>query len=464
MDFLVSRTKAFLSIPILFLSVLTTIPLQSNAEIEYPERVTLFFGNGIFTDEWGATNNLIALRFALAPEIQETDLENNLSYRKAYNRSEGPFGLFDLVEAASQYLEINVSRAFRYFSGADPAPEALSLFLIQYGINELNRISLLDFYPNVQEHYEEYKKSLEECTRIVLVAHSQGNFYGNIAYSGIEEHLPSLLGGFKIVSLANPASFVASNGPHTTLKKDRLITNIPNSMPWNFENYGPDETPLPFWGLGHLFEENYLAQDRLARRKIVDDIVRSIRDVQGFDNIDYCGWPAVYGDGIGVFFQPYDVDPEDPSLTSAIWDKVWQAAISGELTVQFSRTNEDNWITLNNNGVYGYRVEFTHDVYVDYLNTTVEIPPWIYITNTSDFRRPARTIEVQVHDQSHVDNFALPASTGIYQYRFIIDNQVIDQFRIRQNPNQFDEFTIIETSQPITAPLHPGSLPIIPLL
>ncbi len=50
--------------------------------------------------------------------------------------------------------------------------------------------------PSVQEHIVLYNKYLSEDKMVVLVAHSQGNLYGNIAYLGID---PQYIDGFGIV-------------------------------------------------------------------------------------------------------------------------------------------------------------------------------------------------------------------------------------------------------------------------
>ncbi|MDR4507492.1 MAG: hypothetical protein MRJ65_04515 [Candidatus Brocadiaceae bacterium] len=71
--------------------------------------------------------------------------------------------------------------------------------------------------PPVQEHIEQYNTYLGEGRKMVLVAHSQGNLYGNIAYLGID---PQYIKGFGMVSVANPDDYVAGGDPYTTIEED----------------------------------------------------------------------------------------------------------------------------------------------------------------------------------------------------------------------------------------------------
>ncbi len=64
-----------------------------------------------------------------------------------------------------------------------------------------------------------------EGKRLIVVAHSQGNLYANAAYSNLAANdLP--MDAFGIVSVANPASYVAGGGPYFTLVDDVLVNAV----------------------------------------------------------------------------------------------------------------------------------------------------------------------------------------------------------------------------------------------
>ena len=82
----------------------------------------------------------------------------------------------------------------------------------------------------MQEHIAVYDLYLREGEVVVLVAHSQGNLYGYIAYRGID---PQYINGFGIVSVATPANDITVNEPwpYTTIDEDQIIATIQSFPP-----------------------------------------------------------------------------------------------------------------------------------------------------------------------------------------------------------------------------------------
>jgi len=123
------------------------------------------------------------------------------------------------------------------------------------------------------EQYEEI--SLKKSHRVLLVAHSQGNLFGNEVYDNL---ISWERGYFKMVSVATPADNVLGKStPYTTLTCDQIIEKnllfrdgIPRHLPANINCTGEEKSKD-----GHQFIPNYLS-NHLSLHKILDDISQSL--------------------------------------------------------------------------------------------------------------------------------------------------------------------------------------------
>jgi hypothetical protein len=90
-------------------------------------------------------------------------------------------------------------------------------------------------------------------------------------------------GNLKIISVANPASFVPGHGPYTTLKSDGIITSIPDSLTANVRND-------PYGKFDHEFVRHYLEGNNSSRQisyqiyKVLNETDENEAD---FGNIGY---------------------------------------------------------------------------------------------------------------------------------------------------------------------------------
>jgi hypothetical protein len=120
---------------------------------------------------------------------------------------------------------------------------------------------------------KKYNEDLCQGDKVVVVAHSQGNLYANIAYTGINENV---IDGFGIVSVANPSWYVASddsNQFYTTIDEDLIIGFLPGALSPNVNNFpGLNSDDLS----GHMFIKSYLAQGLEAESRILDHIISQI--------------------------------------------------------------------------------------------------------------------------------------------------------------------------------------------
>lgn len=173
--------------------------------------------------------------------------------------------LADLLETFVQNTQTDESQFWRYLAALDPIPEEFRDLLIETA-NKVNA-SILNANPAVQEHVLKYNKNLSEGNKVVVVAHSQGNLFANIAELGIT---PQYANGFGVVSVVNPDNFVAGAGPYTTIDEDLIIWGVSGSMPANLDNFSSIN-----WNdlTGHTFATSYMAAGHPAETKILNDVV-----------------------------------------------------------------------------------------------------------------------------------------------------------------------------------------------
>ena len=228
--------------------------------------VFVVFSNGVWNDKEQADSSRDLLAWRIESRVTGTDLEETLTYATAHNPSEGK--LLDLMETFEQNLQTDWSQFWRYLAGLDPMPDFFQNKLKEIA-NTVDE-SILQGNPSVRDHVEKYNKFLSEGNKVVVVAHSQGNLFANIAYLGIDSQY---IDGFGIVSVGNPDNYVAGGGPYTTIDEDIIIRSIPKSLPANLDNFfGINLSDLT----GHIFAASYLTIGHQAETKILDDTINTI--------------------------------------------------------------------------------------------------------------------------------------------------------------------------------------------
>jgi len=225
--------------------------------------VYVYFGNGVWNDFEQADESRWLLEKRLEARILGTNLEGVITYGVSHNPSMGM--LADLLETFVQNTQTDESQFWRYLAALDPIPDDFKDLLIETA-NKVNA-SILNANPAVQEHVVKYNKVLGEGNKVVVVAHSQGNLFANIAELGITSQYAN---GFGVVSVANPDNFVAGGGPYTTINEDLIIWGVPGSMPANLDNFS-----FINWNdlTGHTFATSYMASGHAAETKILNDVV-----------------------------------------------------------------------------------------------------------------------------------------------------------------------------------------------
>jgi hypothetical protein len=228
--------------------------------------VYVLFGNGVWNDEEQADSSRRLLTRRLESRISGTDLEGIITYATSHNPSDGR--LQDLMETFEQNLQTDWSQFWRYLSGLDPLPDFIQNKLIEIA-NTVNE-NILQGNPAVQNHVTRYNALLSEGNKVIVVAHSQGNLFANLAYLGIDSQY---IDGFGVVSVGNPDNYVAGGGLYTTLDEDIIIGSVPGSLPANLDNFfGINLRDLT----GHMFATSYMAINHQAETKILDDTINTI--------------------------------------------------------------------------------------------------------------------------------------------------------------------------------------------
>lgn len=222
-----------------------------------------------------------------------------MQYRVSYNKNEGSnaeggFGLAEirrLFGIASQAGEVvfqtagdRLSGFFRFVAGIEPFPDFVQSYYkeisnaVEYGA------AIVD--GDVSTHVANYVADLAEGNRLIVLAHSQGNYYVNLARqlalaSYLEKTGDDVQSSFSILSVASPASRVSGGGAHATLEEDRIINGFVrfstggSTLPANITNFNRDEFLENDW-TGHGVRSHYfkgtqsLARLRSMMANLVD--------------------------------------------------------------------------------------------------------------------------------------------------------------------------------------------------
>jgi hypothetical protein len=202
----------------IYVLVLTLLfSISANSACNLPKKA-LFFSNGMFNDKTGAIQSLTALRKAISKNHPE---DNFVKWKIAFNTNED--ALLQFQQVFRQKIKdtgISMWRNFAKLLEVDP----------QY-ISEFSNFYLADQYISdidLKTQETEYRQTLESGLNIVVVAHSQGNFYANFSLEKLNRHTDTIL-----ISVATPASYVYNDGRYITFDSDRAISIIPGALPAN---------------------------------------------------------------------------------------------------------------------------------------------------------------------------------------------------------------------------------------
>jgi len=233
----------------------------------------VFFGNGIKTAEKKAYDARNVIKQRLKAELPPDEFEL-LAFDVAYN---GTHTLpLDLLESTVQLLTENTSKFWSFFWGLIPAPDWFTdqVLLLSVALDNTALVTT----DSLKNHVTTYKTKIAEGKKVLLVAHSQGNLFGNQAYKLLNS---SQRQSFGMVSVATVDSNVLGAGsPYTTLATDKLILALISAqlvlptkpMLPNTENLDPE----PEYSMGHAFIESYMADGSISGDQVTQQVIATL--------------------------------------------------------------------------------------------------------------------------------------------------------------------------------------------
>ncbi|MEI2774343.1 MAG: hypothetical protein V9G98_27825 [Candidatus Competibacter sp.] len=230
---------------------------------------TIYFENGIWADRFTAGIDLKELENAVKTAVSPEQFDK-IGFDLAYNTTDGRIA--DLLEAFVQSISSDVTLFWRTLATLVPMPASLRDNMLSQAA-AIDEAAILN-RQDVADHVAHFKNTILEGKKALVVSHSQGNFFVNQEYFGLSAPEKS---SFGIVAVANPATNVATGGPHVTLVEDLVIEAI--ILAKNEAGLPIPELPnvtnfLTLADLtGHFFVESYLVPSSNSKNMILNDIV-----------------------------------------------------------------------------------------------------------------------------------------------------------------------------------------------
>lgn len=217
-----------------------------------------------------------ALQSTLQNNISKVEFDD-LGFFIAYNSTSlSILGIpvFDLWEAFKQKLQtITVRRFLRILANLDEATEEEKAFYLE----EMKKInnSIVNGNQDLRRHENQYRIYVEDGKNVILVGHSQGNFFANQAHALLQTEVTAEQAKcFSVISVATPDNNVAGKaGPYVTSDIDFVIAALEpliNPLDPNVSNV----PSLKYWS-GHGFEKSYLSGNN-SQNTILDHIEGAI--------------------------------------------------------------------------------------------------------------------------------------------------------------------------------------------
>jgi len=288
--------------PILVVFGVSFLP-QHAAAIACGGKTDVMYGNGMFNDRKDAEIALAVLKVNILMSPQSYPYNAELEFHLSYADNGGATGpsslagIARLYEAFVQKQAANDSSFWRWLGGIAVAPAwfkasmndlAASTNANAY-INDATLQQQLDGDPSNPTLQPGYRALLKRGDRIVVVAHSQGNFYANAAYDVLASESPDTAHRLGIVAVASPDNRVAGGGQHITVPEDVVVAAIRFIYPVTLapspaSGSSPNMTELGQAAYdsatyGHSFVQWYLAGS-YTRNFIMNAIVQTTQSLQ----------------------------------------------------------------------------------------------------------------------------------------------------------------------------------------
>jgi hypothetical protein len=264
------------------------------------KKLAVVFVNGVLTSPNEAAANRDELRLALRAEPSLKGI--SMVFPRAYNQTSLLGDRNDAVQSAAQFVLQYGQQATAWLLGAVGAPKAIDDFFISQIAGAAQ-----DVTPELEGHVEGYHQELTNGNAVLVVSHSQGNFYANQAFTRLMQKYPATpKDSFGIYGVATPANNVGGQpGPYTTNNYD-FISGVPGALSPNLTLTPADHqisttlagleaeiraggivsrTPVialtPLSAIAtHNFRESYLSPAYNARAAVLAGIVAKINTMR----------------------------------------------------------------------------------------------------------------------------------------------------------------------------------------
>src|SRR5690554_1595980 len=222
----------------LFLSLSTFADCESRVD-----NIQTLYVNGMFTDAYQARSNAASIEAYIRVHLIYFEPHTHLLHNKSESLLKQ---IFEVIR--QKYEDRQSSKAIIEFINNDPeflndvvSHEKVQEFLreikhmYQYSANDADGKALINKVENL----------LDNCGRLIMITHSQGNFYGNMAlnhiYSdyrfrnGYSIHEYPMLGNMQIASPVDvPGGAISRIYPniigHITNKNDLIMSLVRNTV------------------------------------------------------------------------------------------------------------------------------------------------------------------------------------------------------------------------------------------
>lgn len=209
---IINRYLTVILLPILFTPI-----AFSNTCIPNERKLHIFFANGMFNDADNIKLSLNELKKQTEHIFSNyTEVKYSISFNESEAEQEGIVNfIYELDEVLTQRINENEYLFYQWIQGLDAIPDWLTEKLADV-IQQTNQSSYIND-SDLKQHVDTYTHSIEACYQVLVIAHSQGNFYTNSAwdlvYAGVrlnkykQNSFPSM--GY--VAVASPAGHQGSN-------------------------------------------------------------------------------------------------------------------------------------------------------------------------------------------------------------------------------------------------------------
>jgi hypothetical protein len=218
-----------------------------------PEKFRVVFSNGELTTPKQAFTALNEL----ALNLSHSHANQGITYDLAYNYSADAFR--KLLESSDQRLwYVKLARL---------------VYNWKYQVNT----------PELNEHVEKYREAILHGQKVLVVSHSQGNFYSNLARQMLVNQKPAIaMKAFGLFGVATPATHVGGKGTYLTNHLD-IITSIPSSLPanWTLRRIDSGKIVDQMGSIpAHRFSDTYLSPYYDIRPEVVKGIKQELSQLK----------------------------------------------------------------------------------------------------------------------------------------------------------------------------------------